>query len=919
MDLHDGARQKLSAWLQSGAEPVLVLQGFTGLGKSWLARELAFEASLPVVQVTVPTGTLGQEDLLFEIAGAFEELGDYAMTARPDGDLLQGLSDALKSPKLLVIDDFQELLSSTSGHATAGLIKTLARISTLGLPGRILLVTSRAISFDPYPSSVGTITLVAPDTETAVSALDNLLETHGVPGAVPAELKQDVVTWMGRNPRALQVLAICLRSDPIEELIDAEPESWAERHQGLSGRLVERLEARMLARTLGHLDSGSNFLLQALSVYRIPFDKATFTHHRVQVGDAEGLRDKLIDYFLIENHRGWYSLQPVARLLALASLEKNTRAKLQSHEVAAKYYSRHFQSVNKSQQLKHGKEFVEARFHLIACGKEEAFQRIASGMRHRLLDSLQDRESLPSGERERNELLATLASALHDTDGGHGRLRYLLARLLLDRGVLADRVVALNQLRQCVLAEPLQEHWTLYIQLAGLVEGPNAVVRATTRAVTSLGTAASQQIYIVAAKTLAELGQLEQAADLAAKGVVRFDANESIPLAQLYAGLLLRRDDYRGARTFTLRRLADVAASNTNFHKAFESVLFPALARRDTSTIDRLRSTLPLGPAFDDKRLVCDAALLQCENRYQDSAELLDASDYAYTAVGTQCAFSWLATGDVGKAVSAASRHGLGKNAASDWLIGLLALREGRAELAAASMSSSLGRGLSESEIADPNLWLRVWDIVPRAPRVYPAYFFPRLPRPITGLAYDLVRLEQQASALPDKLLLALPHVLGEGGEEVGVGRSREGETGPFVRVSIVNQIAPNVGSIQMAKEQVRGDKYETGVAGVVGKNASASNFEVHGTQQGADGASGELVQLAAELRTLREALAPGAEDAAERADVQLLEAAEAAATQGDAEAATSHLKQLSKWALGAATAVGTTVAAAAIKAAAGI
>ena len=916
MDVHEAARGKLLAWLHSASESVLVLQGFAGLGKSWLARELALEASMPVVQILVPTGSLGQEDILFEIAGALEGLGDYAMTARADGDLSLGLLDALKNPKLIIIDDFQELISTNSANASGQLMTALARASSLGLPGRVLLVSNRTVSFNPHPNSVGTLTLVTPDSEKAIIILDSMLETHGVVDEVPPDLKGDVVAWMGCNPRALQVLAICLRSDPLEELIDAEPESWAERHQGMSGRLVERLEARMLARTLKQLDAGCLFLLNALSVYRIPFDKVAFTYHAVQVGDVDGLHEKLTDHFLLENHRGWYSLQPIARLLSISALNKNDRVKAQCHEIAAKYYSRHFQSLDTSQQFKHGREFVEARYHLITTGQDDAFQRIAAGMRRRLLDSLQGRNSLPSGERERNELLAVLAAALHDTEGGYGRLRYLLARLLVGRGNRADRVVAMYQMRQCVVADPLQDHWNLYIQLAGALEGPEAAVRATARAMPTLSASARVQVYIVAAKTLAELDRLDLAADLTSEGVDKSDADDSVSLTQLHSGLLLRQGKYHKAREMALSRFKQVRATNPHLFKAIECVLYPALARGDEATIRSFRSLLPTDADSDEKRRVCDALILQVQGRYRECAELLDDLHSPWSVVGSQCAFSWLAAGDVDKAVSAASRHSLRKNAATDWLVGVLALRQGRGELAAESMSSSLGRHLSQEEVTDPNLWLRVWDFLPTTPRVYPAYFFPRLPGALTGLTHDLLRLEDKPSPLAAEVFLALPR-LGSEDEDDAL------DTGPAavvpISVSFVNQIAPNVGSIEMAREKTMGDKYETGVAGVVGKGATASHFEVHGTDGSGFRSNDDLQVLAEELRKLRQILTPNAADETEQHDLQMLEIAEMAAIDGDGEKAVSHLKQVSKWALGAATAIGTTVAAAALKAAVGL
>lgn len=917
--LNVAAREKLTTWSEGDGEPVLLLQGFSGLGKSWLGRELVHSASIPAIKVIVPAESFLTQDLLFEIAGGLEELGDYTMTARADGDLLAGFEDTCKTPKLIVIDDFQEMVESKRSKPPDDIMKALSRISLKGGSARVLVISDQVISTDAWQNAIETITLVPPELEQAVSVLDDMLETHGVPDSVPTSLKTDVAKWMGCNPRALQVLAICLRSEPLEDLIDAELDSWAERGQSLSTRLVERLESRMLSRTLARLDSAAIFFLQTLAIYRIPFEKSAFLRHETQVGNVDGLRDKLIDNFLLEHHQGWYSLQPIARLLSLAQLEKNPRLNTQCHEIAAEYYARHFRALDTSQQLRHGKEFVEARHHLIATGQEEVFLRIAARLRRSLLGSIKGRSLLlPTDSRKQNELLAVITAALSGVEGGHGELRYLLARLLLARGLPGDRVVALNQMRLSVRDTPLQDHWILYIRLLGEIEGAEAVKRAASRAVGVLNPSASLQVYVTAAKVLAELHDLPGAIEIGREGLKRTPVDESVPLVQICCSLLLRQNDYQGAVKLTVETLQATSPDSLSYSRAFEAVLFPALARRDVHLLSSLRDDFASGPHMDDQRLLCQGAILQCDGKFLEAAQLWDATPSDYAAIGAQCAFSWLVAGDVEGATSAANRHNIGTNSSSDWLVGVLALRAGRAELAAAAMERIVGRALTSNEISDPNLWLRVWDTVPPAARVYPSYFFPRLPRSLTGLAHDLVRLEHEPSALNEAFLMALPRVPAtQTATPAGLVLAEPSDY-PAIHVEIVNQVSPNIGSILESKEIVVGERYYTENAGVVGRNAKGKDIQV-GVGKGAANSHEDLATLAAELRQLRLALETGAQDADEKRDLEMLRLAETAASSGDKAGAQSHLRQVSKWALGAATGVGTTVAAAALKAAAGL
>jgi hypothetical protein len=106
--------------------------------------------------------------------------------------------------------------------------------------------------------------------------------------------------------------------------------------------------------------------------------------------------------------------------------------------------------------------------------------------------------------------------------------------------------------------------------------------------------------------------------------------------------------------------------------------------------------------------------------------------------------------------------------------------------------------------------------------------------------------------------------------------------------------------------------KYEVsgGQVGAFGERASAHDV----TQNIVTGAGIDLQPLLAELSTLRSHLVVQAKEAGDFVQIGAIAEAEQAAKAGDKGAVVKALSKTGKWALDAATAIGTSVAAAAIK-----
>jgi hypothetical protein len=126
----------------------------------------------------------------------------------------------------------------------------------------------------------------------------------------------------------------------------------------------------------------------------------------------------------------------------------------------------------------------------------------------------------------------------------------------------------------------------------------------------------------------------------------------------------------------------------------------------------------------------------------------------------------------------------------------------------------------------------------------------------------------------------------------------------------------------EYVQEVVMGDKYvASGQTAAVGPNAHVHdvNFQQVWNAFGSTDAGSDLSALAADLERLRKHLRQQDTSREEDAEVAEIAAAATAAEQQDGPKAMSHLAKVGSWALGAATAIGTGLAAAAIRAAAGL
>jgi hypothetical protein len=247
----------------------------------------------------------------------------------------------------------------------------------------------------------------------------------------------------------------------------------------------------------------------------------------------------------------------------------------------------------------------------------------------------------------------------------------------------------------------------------------------------------------------------------------------------------------------------------------------------------------------------------------------------------------------------------------------LVALLTARLIAAQSGIERYLGRQLDHGEDLSLALWLKAWDRRTFGFEQDAASAFPRIPASLTGLSFDVVRLQGEGEVLDDAMLARVRAVdeidfAGEDGvvDSINVAPSFERNTAvPTVSNVIHLEVSQTGGAM--------GDIYNVQQAGAVGRNASTPNATFNQSPTGLGGI--DLNALAADLGRLR--LALEAEPKSEENDIALAEVSRAAlaAEEGDDLRTASHLRAAGKWAFQTANSVGVAVAAAAIKTALGL
>ena len=912
-------------WLTKGPT-VGVLAGFSGVGKSTAAAKLVAESGMPSIHVPAARDGLGAEDVLFEVALALENIGDTTMSGRPDGDFYAGLRQLMGERALVVIDQFENLLDANTSMPGRKLWDTIIYVSEQPVKtGRLLLVTGQELPRGPWQGAVAMKTMGPPEEDDATRFLGKLLADTGREEEVPPARRAEVVRWLGRNPRALQALVACLADDSLDELIELEPDSWALRDQIVSPQLVDQLELWFRNRTLEKLDIASLSLVELLSVYRRPFTKDAIERLGPRFAVA---RATLSRNFMLEHKQQWFSLNRVAREIARSRLTRSSRPLAAAHNHAADHYARHFKATGGTDIGRHAADFIEARYHLFQADRDREFEDIARSFRTQLLASYGTPNSVPTDKNELRQLIATLAAALDNETPPYVQLRHLLARLLVRRNQQGDKIRALRQLTLATRTSLDPGIWVLRLRVAFEVEGLSGLDVVADQAIARLPKQVLTPIYYYVARTKSLLGRVDDAMRLVNRGIVRCAENRDLyELYQLKTMVLIRMDLPNEALSNLVEFLKTYGPVQPN-KRTFEQAASIALSNRDVGalrTIERIASTMP---GAESAVALCELLVLESLDQWEKAATL-DVPETSYLPFLAHQAFCLLCCGRPSEALerltSASARL---YTPSMEWLWALIAYCNRQIQAAIGSLETLLHRQVEPSEVT-PALLVEIWYEIPSYFEQFPAFYYPRLPAELTGLSADLVRLASSGEPLDPTILaeITFPRIqlrlvpksdmsTQVADEEADGAPEQRRDAFDQAPGGIVAYISPHISVTTQVEERrpKMGDIYNIGQAGAAGHGASASNFSQLLVQSG-----GGPEELAMELQRLREAMKRQATEPEHDVAVAEVAAAELAVKAGDADSTRSHLAKAGRWALATASAIGTAVAAGAIKSALGL
>jgi nucleoside phosphorylase/tetratricopeptide (TPR) repeat protein len=525
---HKRALADLLAWLEQ-PDPIRLLQGFSGIGKSRLAHELSARAPRGWQTVWVDdTPADSVQALLLDIAGELDRKN--LARALPGGDLMLVLEQALATKVIVVLDEFQKMLPPRDTGATnAGIANLIQRAARRRGKGKILLISNQA--YPDWLSQYPLQSLPPLDGAEGTAFVKGLLAARGCVEEADDARLGEVVGFLGGNPRALEVLSAFLVSDPLDSLVGPQPYAWEIADRQVDPALVERLEERIVRRIVSRVDDGSRELMKMLSVYRRPVELDAIAAFPMQAPAAALARRELIASFLLEQRRsGWYALHPIAQQIAIEHLSQNPRELRAVHALAANYYARHFRA-KQVRASQHGRNFLDARYHMMKSGNQSEL-RVITSKYVLYLERAYSQASVPSDPEELGERIAVLIAA-HES-AFSPELSYHLARLLFARAHEGDTELALEHLRDAAPHLSGHEAWSLLLRINQSLSRHDAIAPTFRTGFAQVrDQEAKSHLYHLALDLMTRVYGLAAACDLAQEFIGQFEVGPELPVAYL--------------------------------------------------------------------------------------------------------------------------------------------------------------------------------------------------------------------------------------------------------------------------------------------------------------------------------------------------------------------------------------------------
>ncbi|MEI2718948.1 MAG: hypothetical protein V9E87_02215 [Gemmatimonadales bacterium] len=422
----------VNKWLPDGP-PVCFLQGFSGVGKTDLARDLRDAAEgqecweQAVINEIADRPTPSVIESLMELSATLSRQGlpemEQVLFEEVNPNLAFGLEKALKRPVLIILDEAQRLFNTDSGSPLPEVNGILSFLrNRQSLPGRLLLLSDRLVENARWSEWIPVRTLTKLEPEEAIEVLENKLLDSAVALEVTLERKLDLVKALDFNPRAIEALVGALAYDSLDEIIGSKPGLWDTRDRVVSREFLDALERDLLERTLTHLEMAHQKRLRRLAVHRRSFKREALEKVCVTKDEAAALRTILITNYLINSRNGLLSLNPIVREIALGHLKEEAAECRQAHSAAADYHLRHFKAKQiVGSQTTLGESFAEVRYHLVQAGREAEIRDIGHRFTDHLRQDITSVSPVPKDPEDLAERIGILSVLL--SEGGAKGLR----------------------------------------------------------------------------------------------------------------------------------------------------------------------------------------------------------------------------------------------------------------------------------------------------------------------------------------------------------------------------------------------------------------------------------------------------------------------------------------------------------------
>ncbi len=755
----------VNVWLKDGP-PVCFLQGFSGVGKTDLARDFRDLAAKrtgcegAVIHEITDRPTPDVLESLMELSSVLAQQGmpemEQVLFNQANPNLAYALETVLRRPVVIIIDEAQRFFHADSGKPlpqTDDILKFLG--NRRDLPGRLLLLSDRNVDWSHGSEWIPKRTLHKLEPDEAIEALDAKLQESGVSTEIPLERKKDVVRALDFNPRAIEAIVGALHHDSLDDIMQSDPGLWAVQDREVSRDFIRDLEHRLLERTLRHLEDLHKRRLWRLAVHRRSFKREAL--ERVCGKDEVSvLRSNLESRFLLNFYKGALALNPIVREISLSHLRDEPAEYRQAHSGAADYHMRHFTAKQiVASQSKLGESFAELRYHLVQAGREAELGVIGQRFTDHLKQELKSVSPVPADREELDERIGVL-TALLGSAGAKG-LEYHLARCLQSRGKPGDMQQAVIHAERALGAGAPEAAWYLLASVKRQAEGPDAAVEVIRRGVRMLNNPdLAAPLYQLGAEILAGASKTDEAVALLKEGIKVIPPDKNLfSLYQILGEVLCRAGKLDEA----------IASQREGFHristqfsgyKLVEGAFYLCAATDAAQTLGEILAgtgTDEVGPQQSALGSVLQCLMRGDWRAAANTANTARGDFPRYFGLASMEAFSRLAGGDAEAAWQALVSFPnltFGTGEPHGWLTVFIHLRRGARAEASAALAIYLGRPVDESRELNDSFLLRLWDqqeVAPESSRL--CFHFPIMPASLTGLGHTVRRVPFGKPVLP--------------------------------------------------------------------------------------------------------------------------------------------------------------------------